>query len=431
MIGNNCAGIRNKKDSLLNMVKTLNVGMLFLQETKLYSKGQIKFQHFVMFETNRSQNGGGGLLTAVHEKFQPSLVETEKENPDILIVQCKISESYVSLIIGYGPQESDPMGEKIQFFSSFETAVQSGILRGDLICAELDANSKIGMENIQSAPNLISGNGQLLMDIVSRNDLIVVNSTAKCSGVITRIRKTKHSEEKSVIDYFIVCRRFFELICSLEIDESRKYVLTKYSSRMGVQCVVESDHNPLMCTLNITWDKRVKKERKEIFRLKDAEGLRVFNEITSNCPKLVELSLNSTDLQGDSNKWMKQIEDIMHKSFKKIRISDKEKPQNPELSSLMKAKHDLREKLSFVSSQENPDLLNKIKENIKIIESETSVICSEQNMKIIREHMSELSNEGDKVCRLNMWKLKQKLCPRNLDPPMAKKDASSLRPRKT
>ena len=189
------------------------------------------------------------------------------------------------------------MGEKIQFFSSFETAVQSGILRGDLICAELDANSKIGMENIQ-----------LLMDIVSRNDLIVVNSTAKCSGVITRIRKTKHSEEKSVIDYFIVCRRFFELICSLEIDESRKYVLTKYSSRMGVQCVVESDHNPLMCTLNITWDKRVKKERKEIFRLKDVEGLRVFNEITSNCPKLVKFSLNSTDLQGDSNKWMKQIE---------------------------------------------------------------------------------------------------------------------------
>ena len=145
MIGNNCAGIRNKKDSLLNMVKTLNVGMLFLQETKLYSKGQIKLQ-----------NGGGGLLTAVHEKFQPSLVESEKENPDILIVQCKISESYVSLINGYGPQESDPMGEKIQFFSSFETAVQSGTLRGDLICAELDANSKIGMENIQSALSHIS-----------------------------------------------------------------------------------------------------------------------------------------------------------------------------------------------------------------------------------------------------------------------------------
>ena len=115
MIGNNCAGIRNKKDSLLNMVKTLNVGMLFLQETKLYSKGQIKLQNFVMFETNRSQNGGGGLLTAVHEKFQPSLVETEKENPDILIVQCKISESYVSLINGYARKKVTQWAKRFSF----------------------------------------------------------------------------------------------------------------------------------------------------------------------------------------------------------------------------------------------------------------------------------------------------------------------------
>ena len=107
LVGNNCAGIKNKKESLLNMLTELKVGILFLQETKLYTKGQIRLANYVIFETNRPQNGGGGLLTAVHEKFQPSLLETENDNPDILIVQCKIANYNINLINGYGPQESE------------------------------------------------------------------------------------------------------------------------------------------------------------------------------------------------------------------------------------------------------------------------------------------------------------------------------------
>ena len=265
------------------MLKELKVGILFLQETKLYTKGQIRLQNFVIFETNRPQNGGGGLLTAVHEKFQPSLLETENDNPDILIVQCKISNYNVNLINGYGPQESETMEEKLKFFSCFETAIKNSKLNGSLICSELDANSKTGLENLDTDPNHISPNGQLLMEIVNRNGLVIVNSTSKCSGVITRIRKTSISEEKSVLDYFIVCQSFFTLISRMEVDENRKYVLTKYSSRMGVPRMVESDHNLLICNLNIKWDKRIRKERKEVFKFKDTEGLIRFHEITSNC----------------------------------------------------------------------------------------------------------------------------------------------------
>ena len=235
IVGSNCAGIKNKSESLRNLIKTLDVGILFLQETKLYRKNQIKVPNFVIFETNRTQNGGGGLITAVHEKFEPTLLQSDQDNPDVLIVQCKISSFSVSLINGYGPQENEPHGEKMKFFTCFEIAIQSALFNGNLICSELDANSKIGLENILSDPNNISANGHILMEIVNRNGLIVVNSTSKCFGTITRRRKTKISEEKSVIDYYIVCPKFFELISSMEKDENRKYVLTKYSSRMGVK----------------------------------------------------------------------------------------------------------------------------------------------------------------------------------------------------
>ena len=155
------------------------------------------------------------------------------DNPDILIVQCKISNYNINLINGYGPQESETMEEKLKFFSCFETAIKNSKLNGSLICSELDANSKIRLENLDKAPNHISPNGQLLMKIVNRNGLVIVNSTSKCSGVITRMRKTSISEEKSVLDYFIVCQKIFTLISRMEVDENRKYALTKYSSRMG------------------------------------------------------------------------------------------------------------------------------------------------------------------------------------------------------
>ena len=148
-------------------------------------------------------------------------------------VHCKIGSSSVRPINGYGPQECDQSSKKVEFFTAFESAIKSATLNDECICAELDANSKITMENLASDPHHISGNGQLLMEVVNRNSLIVVNSTSKCFGTITRLRKTKHSDEKSAIDFFIVCQRFFKLIISLEIDEERKFILTKYSTRIG------------------------------------------------------------------------------------------------------------------------------------------------------------------------------------------------------
>ena len=276
------------------------------------------------------------------------------------------------------------------------------------------------MEHILSDPHQISANGQLLSDIVHRNGLIVVNSTSKCFGTITRIRKTNISEEKSVIDYFIVCSRFFELISSMVVDEDRKYVLTKYSSRFGTKCVVKSDHNPLICTLNIKWDRRIKIERKEIFKLKDIEGLQMFKDITSNCPKLVQLSQKSSNFLNDAEQWMKQIRDIMQTCFKKIRITGKGKPLDSEIEILMKAKQKMATELSKIAGQ-NIEGQDQIKRNIDMIENEISIICAEKNTKIVKEHLAELSGNEDQVCRLNMWRLKQKLCPRSIDPPMAKK----------
>ena len=88
---------------------------------------------------------------------------------------------------------------------------------------ELDASSKLGSKLIPGDPKEQSKNGKLLENVVVDNDLIVVNGTNHCKCVIARLRKTYHNIEESVIDFFIVCRRFFSPIISLEIDEIRIY----------------------------------------------------------------------------------------------------------------------------------------------------------------------------------------------------------------
>ena len=67
----------------------------------------------------------------------------------------------------------------------------------------MDANSKLGSTIIPGDPCEQSKNGKLLLKVIEDNDLIVVNGTDLCKGIVTRYRQTKNSTEKSVLDYFL------------------------------------------------------------------------------------------------------------------------------------------------------------------------------------------------------------------------------------
>jgi hypothetical protein len=70
------------------------------------------------------------------------------------------------------------------------------MIAGAAVCIELDANSKLGPEIIPGDPEPKSKNGKLLEKVVKDNDLIVVNGTQLCKGLITRFRKTITNTEK-------------------------------------------------------------------------------------------------------------------------------------------------------------------------------------------------------------------------------------------
>ena len=87
-----------------------------LQETKIYRKGQIKVKNYNIFEKVRGQAQGGGLLTMIHENFEPihiPRIQTSKMHENILVVEAKLGKFCVRYINAYGVQENASSSEKM------------------------------------------------------------------------------------------------------------------------------------------------------------------------------------------------------------------------------------------------------------------------------------------------------------------------------
>ena len=199
-------------------------------------------------------------------------------------------------------------------------------------------------------------NGKLLSKVIDENNLIVVNRTNKCFGLITRYRKTVNGVEESVIDFFIVCRRFFNLIIRMDIDEKRIYTLTKFSTKNGDKTNKESDHNLCILNINNSWTTETveKEERIEIYNFKRKEDFENFINETNHNSELIDCFNDSNeDLNKSCDKWLSILNNIIKRCFQKIRLR-KTKP-NSELETLFKSKEELKTYLSL-HDQDDDDL---------------------------------------------------------------------------
>ena len=256
ILGNNSAGLKAKLFSFENLVKLLNPAVFMVQETKLYRKGTIQLENFCIFEQLRETNEGGGLMTIVHKNLQPALIPTKntsKMSINVLVVEATVRKSRIRFINSYGVQESSSTEDKVDYYSTLEEEIQSTLDAGCMLCWETDANAKFGPDYIKGDPHEITNNGKLLLSLIQRYNLVIVNGTEKCSGIITRMKRKGKNIEKSVIDFFIVCQALFQMVTKMDIDEDRKLVLTKFNSNKGKTSVIESDHNPLKLELDISW----------------------------------------------------------------------------------------------------------------------------------------------------------------------------------
>ena len=391
-----------------------------LQETKYKSKGKLKLEGFEIFEQLRENNEGGGLMSIIHENLNP--VQIPDEHPEFLIVDIFGKFGSIRTINCYGPQENLSLEARTEFFIELESKIISAKQNEKYICIEFDANSKFGNSIIPGDPNEMSSNGRILFDILKRQNLIIVNATEKCEGVITRYKKTARGVEQSVLDYFVVCSDFYQNILKMTIDDKRQYTLSRFYKYKTRTSTVESDHNVLILQVGLKWNRNIRKERKEIYNVKNISYQKIFNENTSNNRKLIEV-LQNTDIFQAGAKWIKELKHMISISFKKIRISNSTPKIDMKMLALLKQRENLKLKISDLNTVDKK-VKRSYNQKLEAVENEIADLDAEEKVKVIKEHVGHLIDDTENLNCIKMWKLKKKLCPAKAVKPVAKKNQS-------
>ena len=113
--------------------------------------------------------------------------------------------------------------------------------------------------NLWAGPNLVPGdpraqnrNGKYFeLFLKKQKQLTIVNSLPLCEGLITRVRNKNGKEEKSVLDFFVVCSRILPFISSMKIDEEKKFILTNYKPALIGGKATDSDHFTEIMDVNL------------------------------------------------------------------------------------------------------------------------------------------------------------------------------------
>ena len=350
-------------------------------------------------------------MIGAHKALNPILIEEYSNDFELLVIEIKIKNKEIRLISGYGPQECWNELERIPFFVALEKEIAKAELLGKSIIIEMDSNSKLGTEWIPADPHPQSPNGRLLAGVLERHGMVVVNGIIdKCVGVITRKRVTVDSTEESIIDHLIISEDLKNELESLLVDEERNHVLTKTRKTKNGVVKVKSDHNPLVSKFKMTWNKRVKSARIEMFNLKNKDCQQRFKELTNHGTFLSEVFDTSNDLNKSTDLFIKRLNKVIRKSFKKIRISDK---PDKELEALYQQRNILKKKKD-----------DKSKDDLLKIEIKLAEKCAEKNYNYIKEEISNIKVEEGGLHFGSLWRLKKKFSPKCRDPPTAMLDES-------
>ena len=172
----------------------------------------------------------------------------------------------------------------------------------------------------------------------------------------------------------------------------------------------ESDHNILISKFNCRWLKRLKKNKIEMFNLKNLECQQIFKELTSNTDFLSSVFDNDQDLNSITKKFLKRLNGVIHNSFKKIKIS--ERPN--------KALEELFEKRNLLRTKSDPESRDALEQ----VEEELASKCAEDNKEKIKEELSGMKCDEGGINPGKLWNLRKKLFPKSRDPPTAMLDSS-------
>ena len=159
-----------------------------------------------------------------------------------------------------------------------------------------------------------------------------------------------------------------------------------------------------------------KPRRQEHFKLRDEDGLKKFTMCTSVATKLRSCFMKDLSLEDACGKWYKEMNKVLHKCFKKIRITNIP-PRRSIDYDIYKSLFDIKQLKELYASSHEIQRIN-LKIELQMEEQKLAILQGQKCKKMIEEDMGHLLKDG--AFSLNdAWKLKRKLFPLCTDAPFA------------
>ena len=333
---------------------------------------------------------------------------------EALSVEIHLKHLTIRCCVAYGCQENDQVDKKEAFWTYLDEEVQFADQSEAGFLLHFDVNLWAGKDVIPGDPRPQNRNGKLFSNFLARHPhLTVVNSLSVCEGLITRSRIRNGQSEESILDFFVICNRILPFLKKMVIDENKKYILTNYEQARKNGKATDSDHFTQYMDLDFQIES-IKPEREEILNFKNKNGQQLFQQMSSESNEFSRCFENDKPLQEQIINWKKVLKSVCNRSFKKIRITHKNRVQgNDQISKL------INERNILTKNSENEE--NKIK--LEEINTEIACLEADENRKILFENFQFFSDNPEKINMSNMWKLLKKLCPKNINAtPTAKKN---------
>ena len=193
----------------------------------------------------------------------------------------------------------------------------------------------------------------------------------------------------------------------MKVDEEKKYPIESYSKTTTQVKISQTDHNMVIGKFNLKVHQMKDKSRREIFKYNDIDGQKRFKEFTSQ--NVLSKCFEEPDIMKASEKWLKELKNILHRSFKRIRIGNRRKFNDPTVENI-KLKHKFKNELAELLNNENDDKerikkKHDLEDKIEHIENEIANATSEKHSALITEHFNELTGEDGEFSILKMWNL--------------------------
>ena len=251
-VGNNVAGATSKWAAIKRLVRVKSPAIVSLQETKFQVSGKHKLDGYIIYEHLRThKTAGGGILLAVVKDLNPALVSDGGDDVEALTVDISVKKMQISCSTAYGPQEKDPKEKKQRFWKYLDGEAKRADNEGKGFILQGDLNAWLGHTFISDDPRKQNENGRMMEDFLKSNNLTVVNGLKLCKGLFTRVRKCKNIEEKSILDFFVVCNKVLLYVTNMAVDEEKENIPSNYTQVRRGGKVVDSDHMVIEINLNI------------------------------------------------------------------------------------------------------------------------------------------------------------------------------------